>query len=243
MATGGPMARRVGDLRLALELLNGRHLRDPRSVDVPIDGPPVRKTAALVTDLPMPAAFADAVRAAGRALEGAGYEVVEATPPDLDLIRTVWRVLMHFGLVDDLPILRRFITPALAVDLASKPSASPAMSVATAFVERRRLQREWSTFFAQHSVVLGPTWCDGPFPHDADLDPETGVDTVLGRLAFVLPGNLLGVPATALPTGSGADGLPLGVQVYADLWRDDLSLAAAQVIEDAFGTITPIDPR
>ena len=45
-----------------------------------------------------------------------------------------------------------------------------------------------------------------------------------------------------MPTGV-ADGLPTGVQVYADLWRDDLSLDAAQVIEDALGTITPIDPR
>jgi len=38
MASTGPMARRVSDLRLALEVLNGRHPRDPRSVDVPIDG-------------------------------------------------------------------------------------------------------------------------------------------------------------------------------------------------------------
>lgn len=69
------------------------------------------------------------------------------------------------------------------------------------------------------------------------------MDAVLKRLVFVVPGNVLGLPATALPTGLAADGLPLGVQVYADLWRDDLSLAAAQVIEDAFGTLTPIDPR
>jgi amidase len=242
MATNGPMARNVGDLRLALELLSGRHVRDPRSVDVPIDGPPAARTAALVTDLPMPAEFADAVRAAGRALEAAGYQVVETTPPDLDLIMTVWRVLMHFGLADELPILRRFITPPLA-EVLEQTITSLAMPVATAFVERRRLQREWSAFFARHSVVVGPTWCDRPFPHDADLHPETGLDTVLERLQLIVPGNVLGLPATALPTGLGADGLPLGVQVYADLWRDDLSLAAAQVIEDALGTLAPIDPR
>lgn len=242
MASNGPMARRVADLRLALELLHGRHLRDPRSVDVPVDGPPAPKTAALVTDLPMPPDFTEAVRAAGRALEAAGYDVVEAAPPDLDMVTTVWRVLLHMGLADDMPILRRLITPSLA-EVLEQTIASPAMPAAAALVERRRLQREWSQFFARHSVVVGPTWCEVPFPHDADLDPETGLETVLGRLAFVLPGNLLGVPATALPAGLGTDGFPLGVQVYADLWRDDLSLAAAQVIEDAFGTITPIDPR
>jgi hypothetical protein len=35
----------------------------------------------------------------------------------------------------------------------------------------------------------------------------------------------------------------VGVQVYADLWRDDLCLDVAQIIEDAVGIITPIDPR
>jgi amidase len=38
------------------------------------------------------------------------------------------------------------------------------------------------------------------------------------------------------------DGLPLGVQVYADRWREDLCLAAAQLIEDEVGLICPIDP-
>ncbi len=242
LASGGPMARRIADLRLALELLHGRHLRDPRSVDVPIDGSPVRKTAALVTDLSMPPAFADGVREAGRALEAAGYQVVEATPPGVEMATTVWRVLMHFGIVDDLPILRQLITPAAAVVLEQTISSS-AMPAAAAFVERRRLQREWSQFFAEHSVVVGPTWCAGPFPHDADLDPETGMDIILDRLPFIIPGNVLGIPSVALPVGLGADGLPLGVQVYADLWRDDLSLAAAQVIEDGLGTLTPIDPR
>jgi amidase len=37
-------------------------------------------------------------------------------------------------------------------------------------------------------------------------------------------------------------GLPTGVQVYADLWRDDLCLDCGQIIEDELGVITPIDP-
>jgi Asp-tRNA(Asn)/Glu-tRNA(Gln) amidotransferase A subunit family amidase len=40
-----------------------------------------------------------------------------------------------------------------------------------------------------------------------------------------------------------SDGLPLSVQVYADLWHDDRVLDAAEVLETAFGVITPIDPR
>ena len=242
LSTSGPMARRVTDLRLALEILHGRHVRDPRSVDVAIDGPPVRRTAALVTDLSMPSAFREAVRTAGRALDAAGYEVVEKTPPDIDLITTVWEALMHLGLSDDLPILRQLMTPA-AVRLLEEIISRPVLPVGAAFVERRRIQREWSAFFADYSVVVGPTWCDAQFPHDADIDPETGTDTTVRRLPFVIPGNVLGIPSTAVPAGLGDAGLPLGVQVYADLWRDDLTLAAAQVVEDALGSLTPIDPR
>ena len=47
LAATGPMARHVADLRLGLEVLNGRHLRDPRSVDVAIDGAPAPRTVAL----------------------------------------------------------------------------------------------------------------------------------------------------------------------------------------------------
>lgn len=65
----------------------------------------------------------------------------------------------------------------------------------------------------------------------------------LDRLRLITPGNVLGFRSTAVPTGIADDGPPLGVQVYADLWRDDLSLEGAQAIEDAVGTITPIDQR
>ena len=190
----------------------------------------------------MPSAFADAVRAAGRALEVAGYEVVEATPPDLDLITTVWRVLMHFGLVDDLPILRRFITPALAVVL-EQTIAAPAMSVAAAFVERRRLQREWSTFFARALGRGRPDLVRGAVPARRRPRPgdRTGHRCSAGSPSSS-PATCWASPPPRCPPVSATDGLPLGVQVYADLWRDDLSLAAAQVVEDAFGTITPIDP-
>jgi amidase len=241
MATDGPMARSVADLRLAMQILNGRDPRDPRSVDVALDGAaPAAQVAALVIDLSMPPSFVTAVRAAGAALEAAGWTVVEATPPDLDAVMDAWVGVMQSGIGDIVPLLEAVMTPA-AVGLIHSLMAMP-VTAADVFVERHRLQREWSAFFADHPVVVGPTWCDVQFEHDADIHPETGVDVTLARLPFIVPGNLLGIPGVAVPTGV-AEGLPTGVQVYADLWRDDLALAAAQVIEDAVGTIAPIDPR
>jgi amidase len=244
MATDGPMARSVADLRLGMEILNGRDIRDPRSVDVALDGPaPEVLVAALVTELPgvaLPPSFVDAIKAAGAALEAAGYKVVEATPPDIDTIAVVWTSMMQHGVRDLVPLLGAIMSPGAMVVIEGL-MALDGMDANTTFVERHRIRREWSAFFADHPVVVGPTWCDVQFEHGADIDPETGVAVSLARLPFIVPGNLLGIPGTSVPTGV-ADGLPTAVQVYADLWRDDLSLAAAQVIESALGTITPIDP-
>jgi amidase len=244
MATDGPMARTVADLRLGLEILGGRDIRDPRSVDAPLDGPaPAVLVAALVTEIPgvtLPPSFVDAIKSAGGALEAAGYKVVEATPPDVDTCAVVWTSMMQLGLGELVPLLAAIMTPP-AMGIIEGLMAMDGMDANTAFVERHRILREWGGFFTDHPVVVGPTWCDVQFEHDADIDPVHGVEVSLARLPFIVPGNLLGIPGVAVPTGV-VEGLPTGVQVYADLWRDDLALRAAAVIESALGTITPIDP-
>ena len=61
-------------------------------------------------------------------------------------------------------------------------------------------------------------------------------------MRFITPANVLGLPSVAVPTGV-QEGLPTGVQVYAEKWREDLALAGAEVVEAALGQICPIDPR
>ena len=53
---------------------------------------------------------------------------------------------------------------------------------------------------------------------------------------------LLGLPGLSVPTGV-VDGLPTGVQLVADRFREDLCFAAGEVIEAANDMRTPIDPR
>lgn len=47
--------------------------------------------------------------------------------------------------------------------------------------------------------------------------------------------NTLGLPATAIPLGIGAEGLPIGIQVIANRNQDRLCLAIANELEKAFG--------
>ena len=93
----------------------------------------------------------------------------------------------------------------------------------------------------EYSVCIGPTWTNLPWPIDTDLDPDIGINTTKKSFAFIVPGNCLGIPSIALPTGV-SDGLPTGIQIYSDLYREDLCFLAAEIIESELKIPTPIDP-
>ncbi len=247
MVAEGPMARSVSDIRLGLELLSGWHYRDPMSVTAPLKGAePASKKVALVTsfdDLQMPESYVQAIRDAGAILANVGWEVEETQPPELNRISEVWAHL----LASEIEVVSPLISPIMsegAVGLLNQLTEAYPSSTMPGYVvhtERDRLIKAWSVFFQTYPLVIGPVWADIPFKHDEDLDPDMGMDVTLTRLKFITPGNLLGIPAMPVPMGV-ADGLPLSVQIYAERWREDLVLDAAELIEQAQGVITPIDP-
>jgi amidase len=248
MAVDGPMARTVADLRLGLSVLAGRDIRDPRSVDAPLRGnaPAVRR-AALVTLVPgveLPPVTIAEIERAGRILAGAGWEVEAAQPPELEQVTETWIDLFSTDFSVLMPPLRAMVSGSVyryVMDLCWTNDFSE-MPNNEIHATRSRLTRLWSAFFVRYPVVVGPTWTRLPWPVDADLEPETGLALVRDTVRFITPGNLLGLPSVALPTGV-ADGVPTGVQVYADLWREDLCLEAAEVIEGGVRRPTPIDPN
>jgi amidase len=246
MCVEGPMARSVADLKIAYRLLAGWHPGDPFSVPAALEGPAVRKKAAIVTRMPystLPDATVAAIRNAGQVLATAGYEVDEVTPPELARVNEMWARVLGADLQQALPLLTPVMSESsLGLLRALLRRFDPSTrNITEIFTERDRLAVAWSAFFQDYPVVIGPTWADLPFLHDADIDPDTGVETTLNRLQFITPGNLLGIPSVALPMGV-ADGLPTGVQVYAERWREDLCLDVASLIEERLGRITPIDP-
>jgi amidase len=248
MLAQGPLARTVADVRLALECVMGSDPRDPHAVDAPLGGPSRPKRAALI---PEPvggftdADVAEGVRIAGRALENAGYEVEEISPPELLDAYVSWSELM----TSSLSIARPLIEPWMGQDgrtfldftTFEFPPATPE-SLAFMHQTRYRVARGFQQFFAQYPVIVGPTWTQKPFALGWDIESRENAAQVMEMFRFVLPANLMGLPAACVPTGV-AGGLPTGVQVIGPRFREDLCLDAAAAIEASVGVLTPIDPR
>lgn len=47
--------------------------------------------------------------------------------------------------------------------------------------------------------------------------------------------NIMGWPAIVVRCGTASDGLPIGVQIIANAWRDDIALAVAKALEEIAG--------
>ena len=243
--TDGPMARSVKDLRRGLSVMAGRHIEDPQSVDAPLSGSvPEKPKAALVKDISnfkLPETTIREIEKAGSILSKNGWLVEEVEAPEVERVVEIWGTVLNNGLLEALP--DELFKPETAEYLHrfSEPFITNGINLEEALIERRRLRRLWSSFLTEYTVCIGPTWSNLPWPINTDLDPDKG-DTVLKEsFIFIAPGNCLGIPSVALPMGV-VDGLPTGIQVYSELYREDLCLLAAEIIEKERDCPTPIDP-
>ena len=241
MAVEGVMARRVGDVRLGLEVVAGMHPRDPESVPVPLDVPrPDSRRVALLAEPPggdTHPEIAAAVRRAGDALAGAGYDVVEAEPPHYELALDVWGRFLFCDIRAQEPLLRQVMGPAAIRFLDYAGELYPrqdAAGLVGALIERRMIARAWNQFLLVHPLILSPIWSRPPFPHDWDAENEEQAHATMRLMRPVMPANLLGLPAAAVPAGKAA-GLPAGVQVMGARFQELACLEAAEAIEAALG--------
>ncbi len=245
----GPMARRVADLRLALEIISAPDARDPRWVPAPLQGPavdgPIR--VAVVRD-PLGAGIDPHVRAgidrAADWLADAGYEVVDAEPPQIGEATHAWveTIFADVGVIwpGMEPVagdgVRAFIEACFAKGVAAPVDQAAQLH---AWVAVYQIGAAWARFSQEHPVVLSPVCCERPWIVGDDI---TRVDELAMAMRMVVPVNILGLPASVVPVGSD-EGLPQGVQLIGARFREDVVLDAAQAIEDRAPAITPIQPR
>ena len=249
MAVEGVMARRVADVRAGLLAVAGPHERDPQALPVQLadvdTSRPLR--VALIPEPPggsTDPGIAAAIRAAGEALARQGAIVEEASPASYEQAIALWGGLLGTELTLMRPLLDLVMGDAgrQFLDLTTQiiPTADLA-GFSQVFLDRHAAEKDFHTFLGRYDVIVSPTWALPAFEIGADAASLEGAQRTLETMRPVLPANLLGLPAAVVPVGV-VDGLPVGAQVIARRFADLRCLTVAQMLEDAMGTITPIDP-
>ena len=252
MQVQGPMARRVADVRLGLQVLMGAHPRDPWSITAPLVGPAVGRAIRVAVVAAPPGGSCDpaisaVVRHAADTLANAGYDVVEACPPRYEEVVATWARLLLGDFASVMAQLLPLMGEAGKAFLHNANSTvAPLASVAELsqlLALRDGLGRAWSQFMAEHPLLLTPTWTQLPFEQGFDAATPSGTAATVEMMRPVVPANLLGLPSVCVPAGrDSATGLPIGVLLSGARMREDLCLDAAELVEARCGLATPIDP-
>ena len=99
--------------------------------------------------------------------------------------------------------------------------------------------RQWLKMLEDYPIVLTPVSVKPTPAYDADLKGDQAVlDFFRNDLRFVGAISVLGLPVATVPAGLTAKGHPVGVQLIASRYREDLALDAAAAIEASVGVLS-----
>jgi Asp-tRNA(Asn)/Glu-tRNA(Gln) amidotransferase A subunit family amidase len=242
----GPMARTVDDLKVFFEVMQGPDDGDPSAAPVPLHWPGeddlTRNCIGYFEDdgrTPVTPETRAAVRTAAETLKLAGFQVEPFCPQGLELARQLWWRL--FGVAGGMmlgpmtqgreaelsPILKEFLSWVAAV-----PSHTGGSLLET-WIERDAV-RNW--LFAQmrkYRVLLCPVAAIPAFRHgERSWQVEGKTVQYLDAWSYSEWFNLLGAPAAVVPVGKSPEGLPIGVQIVARPWEEELVLSVAAALEE-----------
>ncbi len=250
LSTKGPMARRVGDVVLALDVAVGPDPTDIRSLPRPeaswlaaLDEPRLPAKVAWSPTLGY-APLDDEVRAlcedaVGR-LESLGTEVIEIeTVFDEDPVRDWltmamsynWRTLEPYRGTD----LWDKVDPLLAAQVDWAAEHLSALDLVRALDACHDLNLRLVELFREVRLLLTPT-CAGPPPPRA----LQGQGLVNGELEanwarFTYPFNMTRSPAASVCAGLTSEGLPVGIQLVGPQHADLVVIRSAAALETAIG--------
>lgn len=160
--------------------------------------------------------------------EGVSYAELVSGDPELSVLRELGKLALGRS---------RHTGPVLALIFGERLMRRAPSRHSRRLIEiGKALGRELEDTLGDRGVIVHPPYArTAPYHRAPLLRPlDAGFTSIF---------NVLELPATQVPTGIDARGLPLGVQVIAARGRDHLCLAAASAIEAELGTFTPIDPR
>lgn len=234
----GPLARRVEDLDLVLRIIAGPDGVDPYIAPVDLRDPAAVKLAGLRvafhTDNGLAAPTAETAATVERvigALAGAGCRVEEATIPGVEQSRDLLRgTLRAGGCAWEKKALARAGTSLdessmTFVHTAKALTAEELVDLHENLDAFRSGALKW---FQNYDLIVAPV-------NAAPAPPVGPVEEQLLNFTYTMTHNLTGWPSAVVRAGASPEGLPIGVQITAHPWREDVALAAAAHVERVFG--------
>ena len=232
----GPMARYVEDLKLCLPVIAGPDGRDPAVVPVALrdaDDVELKMLRILAfTDngvLAPDAETSETIVAVAAALEPCVARVEFRCPP---LLAEGTQLFVRLYEADGGASIKRLLTACGT----QKPTAALASIIAaaqpidggefSAILEQISLWRtRMLSLLDDYDAILCPV-----LPCAAQLHDTAYVDRYL-EWSHAMVYNIAGWPAGVVRAGENSAGLPLGVQIAAGPWREDIVLALAASVE------------
>ena len=249
----GPMARTVSDLKVLFEVMQGPDDGDPSAAPVPVRWPREddlkRIRIGYFEDdgrTPVTAETRAAIQTAAQGLRRAGFQVELFRPDGLELARQLWWKI--FGVAGGMllgPMLKGHdgeISPLLK-QFSSWVAAEPAhsgKSLLDTWVQRDLLRMKIFAQMRQYPVLLCPAAAVPAFRHgERSWQVEGKTVNYLDAWSYTEWFNLLGTPAAVVPVGKSPEGLPIGVQISARPWEEEIVLSVASALEEQCGGWRP----
>ncbi|HLY04681.1 MAG TPA: amidase [Rhizomicrobium sp.] len=249
----GPMARTMPDITLMFRTLSGRDPNDPISPPIPLRDPSPsdlrEQTIGFFEDddlVPVTRETRAAVNAAAQALRSAGFRVEPFRPRTLEPLRKLWSTFfVQCGAMfyaSAIAEKNHLLSPIFEEFLHIAESRPPfaASDLLTAWAELDLLRAKTLDEMATHPVLICPVASVPAFRHRErswTIDGRTVeyLDAVRHTQWF----NALGAPAAVVPVGRSPEALPIGVQIVARPFEDEIALGVASIVDEAFGYRPP----
>ncbi|WMD20752.1 amidase family protein [Achromobacter seleniivolatilans] len=253
-AVSGPLGRTIADVRLGLAVLAAADPRDPWWVPAPLVGPDAPRRAALCVNpdgMETEPGVVKALLEAARRLADAGWTVdtLDAIPPMQEAADLQIRMWMADGYDAMLAAAEKEGDQGALVALRGqrdKAAGADLSNFSAALTRRATLTRLWELFFAEYPVLLLPVSAELPFPDKLDLQGDAAYARVWRAQMTQIGVPFMGLPALSVAMGSAMSSVgpsPVGVQIVAGRYREDLCLAAGEVIEAAGPAISIAEPE
>ena len=245
-AVQGPLARSIDDLELALHAMAARDIRDPWWTPVPLTfNNDFKKTVALCVKpdgMQTEPVIEQALRSSAKKLADAGWTVDEVDCPAIrqpaEMQILLW---MSEARRSGKALIEQENDPDASFVYQQMERLYPAPDL-DGFLDllqaRAALTRQWMQFMDNYSIVLIPVSATLPFKDNLDVESPQAFEQVLEAQLTQIGLPFMGVPSIAVNTGS-ANGIPIGVQMVASRYREDMLLSAARDIEEPIEPVTP----